>query len=173
MNMIRIWGGAIYEGDELYDLFDEKGILAWNDFMFACNMQPDDSLHLENIRKEAEYNVKRLRDHVSIALWCGNNENLRAWNNWGWPAKVKPGQADTLWSVYKKIFYNILPGVVEENHPEITYWPSSPQGENNSPSNPKSGDDHDWRIWFGDVPRLMPKIQAVLLANMACNRFPK
>jgi beta-mannosidase len=152
MNMIRIWGGAIYEGDELYDLLDEKGILAWNDFMFACNMQPDDSLHLQNIRKEAEYNVKRLRNHASIALWCGNNENLRAWNDWGWPAKVKPGQADTLWSVYKKIFYNILPEVVEENHPEITYWPSSPQGENNSPSNPKSGDDHDWRIWFGDVP---------------------
>ncbi len=152
MNMIRVWGGAIYEGNELYDLFDEKGILAWNDFMFACNMQPDDSLHLENIRKEAEYNVKRLRNHASIALWCGNNENLRAWNDWGWPAKVKPGQADTLWNVYKKIFYTILPEVVKENHPEITYWPSSPQGENNTLSNPSSGDEHDWRIWFGDVP---------------------
>lgn len=152
MNMIRVWGGAIYEGNELYDLFDEKGILAWNDFMFACNMQPDDSLHLENIRKEAEYNVKRLRNHASIALWCGNNENLRAWNDWGWPAKVKPGQADTLWNVYKKIFYTILPKVVKENHPEITYWPSSPQGENNTPSIPSSGDEHDWRIWFGDIP---------------------
>lgn len=152
MNMIRIWGGAIYEGNEFYDLLDENGILAWNDFMFACNMQPDDSLHLDNIRKEAEYNVKRLRNHASIALWCGNNENLRAWNDWGWPEKVTPGQAAVLWSVYEKIFYKILPEVVEKYHPEVTFWPSSPQGENNTPSNPKSGDEHDWRIWFGDVP---------------------
>ena len=152
MNMLRIWGGAIYESDEFYDLLDENGILAWNDFMFACNMQPNDSLHLDNIRKEAEYNVKRLRNHASIALWCGNNENLRAWNDWGWPKKVTKAQGDELWSVYEKIFYHILPNVVQQFHPEITYWPSSPQGENNTPSGPKSGDEHDWRIWFGDVP---------------------
>ncbi len=152
MNMIRFWGGAIYEGNELYDLLDENGILAWNDFMFACNMQPDDSLHLDNIRREAEYNVKRLRNHASIALWCGNNENLRAWNDWGWPQKVTPEQANILWRVYEKIYYNILPQAVGTYHPEVTYWPSSPQGENNTPSNPNSGDEHDWRIWFGDVP---------------------
>ena len=141
-------------GDQkrFYDLLDENGILAWNDFMFSCNMQPNDSLHLENIRKEAEYNVKRLRNHPSIALWCGNNENLRAWNDWGWPEKVTKEQAAELWSVYEKIFYHILPDAVAEYHPEITYWPSSPQSENNRPSNYKSGDDHDWRIWFGDIP---------------------
>ncbi len=152
MNMLRVWGGAIYENDEFYDLLDENGILAWNDFMFSCNMQPNDSMHLENIRKEAEYNVKRLRNHPSIALWCGNNENLRAWNDWGWPEKVTKEQAAELWSVYEKIFYRILPDAVAEYHPEITYWPSSPQAENNRPSNYKSGDEHDWRIWFGDVP---------------------
>ncbi len=152
MNMLRIWGGAIYENDEFYDLLDEKGILAWNDFMFSCNMQPNDSLHLENIRKEAEYNVQRLRNHPSIALWCGNNENLRAWNDWGWPEKVTKEQAAELWNVYEKIFYDILPKTVAKYHPEITYWPSSPQAENNRPSNYKSGDEHDWRIWFGDVP---------------------
>jgi beta-mannosidase len=152
MNMIRFWGGAIYEGNELYDLLDENGILAWNDFMFACNMQPNDSAHLENIRKEAEYNVKRLRNHASIALWCGNNENLRAWNDWGWPKKTTPEQAAVLWSVYEKIYYKILPDAVAKYHPEVTFWPSSPQGENNTPSNPKSGDEHDWRIWFGDIP---------------------
>ena len=152
MNMIRIWGGAIYEGNEFYNLLDENGILAWNDFMFACNMQPDDSMHLDNIRKEAEYNVKRLRNHASIALWCGNNENLRAWNDWGWPKKTTPEQAAVLWSVYEKIFYKILPEVVEKYHPEVTFWPSSPQGENNTASNPQSGDEHDWRIWFGDIP---------------------
>jgi beta-mannosidase len=152
MNMIRIWGGAIYENDAFYDLLDEAGILAWNDFMFACNMQPDDAVHHENIRKEAEYNVKRLRNHASVALWCGNNENLRAWNDWGWQEKVTKEQGEVLWSVYEKVFYQILPDVVAKFHPEVTYWPSSPQGENNSLSNPHSGDDHDWRIWFGDTP---------------------
>ncbi len=152
MNMLRIWGGAIYENDEFYDLLDENGILAWNDFMFACNMQPNDTAHLQNIRKEAEYNVKRLRNHASVALWCGNNENLRAWNDWGWPKKTTPEQAAILWSVYEKIYYKILPEAVAKFHPEITYWPSSPQGENNTPSNPNSGDEHDWRVWFGDVP---------------------
>lgn len=152
MNMIRIWGGAIYESDEFYDLLDENGLLAWNDFMFACNMQPNDSLHLENIRKEAEYNVKRLRNHPSIALWCGNNENLRAWNEWGWQEKVTKEQGAELWGVYEKIFYGILPEVVAKFHPEITYWSSSPQAENNQKSSYISGDEHDWRIWFGDVP---------------------
>lgn len=152
MNMIRIWGGAIYENNEFYDLLDENGILAWNDFMFACNMQPNDSAHLENIRKEAEYNVKRLRNHASIALWCGNNENLRAWSGWGWQEKVTKEQGQILWGVYEKIFYQILPSVVEKMHPEVSYWPSSPQAENNKNSNPSSGDEHDWRIWFGDVP---------------------
>lgn len=152
MNMLRFWGGAIYENNELYDLLDENGILAWNDFMFACNMQPDDSLHLENIREEAEYNVKRLRNHASVALWCGNNENLRAWREWGWQEKVTKEQGEILWGVYKKIFHQILPAAVEKYHPEVTYWPSSPQGENNESSNPHSGDDHDWRIWFGHVP---------------------
>ncbi len=152
MNMIRFWGGAIYESEEMYNLLDENGILAWNDFMFACNMQPNDSLHLQNIKKEAEYNVKRLRNHPSIALWCGNNENLRAWNDWGWPSRVTKEQSDELWSVYERIFYTILPNAVEKYNPEITYWPSSPQGENNTPSGSKSGDEHDWRIWFGDVP---------------------
>ncbi len=152
MNMLRIWGGAVYESDEFYDLLDENGILAWNDFMFSCNMQPDDSLHLENIRKEAIYNVKRLRNHPSIALWCGNNENLRAWNDWGWKQKVTKEQGDVLWAVYEKIFYKILPDAVQMFHPEISYWPSSPQTENNKGSDPSSGDEHDWRIWFGDVP---------------------
>jgi len=152
MNMLRVWGGAIYENDEFYDLLDENGILAWNDFMFACNLQPNDSLHLDNIRKEAEYNVKRLRNHPSIALWCGNNENLRAWYNWGWNKKYSEKDAAILWGVYEKIFYHILPDAVTKYHPEIAYWPSSPQAADNKISNRISGDEHDWNIWFGDVP---------------------
>jgi len=152
MNMLRIWGGAIYENDEFYDLLDENGILAWNDFMFACNLQPNDSLHLLNIQKEAEYNVKRLRNHPSIALWCGNNENLRAWHNWGWNKKYTEKDAAVLWQVYEKIFYQILPEAVRKFHPEVSYWPSSPQAVGNKVSDRVSGDEHDWTVWFGDVP---------------------
>ena len=152
MNMLRIWGGAIYENDELYDLFDQNGILAWNDFMFACSVQPNDSAHLENIKKEAEYNVKRLRNHTSIALWCGNNENLRAWNEWGWKDKYTKQDGDILWNVYEKIFYHILPDAVKKYQPEISYWASSPQATGNKPSDRISGDEHDWSVWFGNVP---------------------
>lgn len=152
MNMLRIWGGAIYENNELYDLFDEKGILAWNDFMFACSMQPNDSSHIENIRREAEYNVRRLRNHPSIALWCGNNENLRAWNEWGWKNQVTKEQGDELWSAYEKIFYNVLPNAVRQFNPEVSYWASSPQAAGNLVTDRISGEEHDWSVWFGNMP---------------------
>ncbi|MCB9013637.1 MAG: glycoside hydrolase family 2 protein [Bacteroidales bacterium] len=152
MNMLRVWGGGIYESDEFYDLLDENGILAWNDFMFACNLQPDDSLHLENIKKEAEYNVKRLRNHPSIALWCGNNENLTAWYTWGWKDKYSPEISDKLWKVYEKIFYQILPDAVKKYHPGISYWPSSPQSAGNKIADRLSGDEHDWLVWFAQKP---------------------
>ena len=152
MNMLRIWGGAIYESDEFYDMLDENGILAWNDFMFACNIQPDDSLHLLNIKKEAEYNVKRLRNHPSVALWCGNNENLRGWHDWGWRDLYSEEVTESLWGVYEKIFYRILPDAVKKYHPEIDYWPSSPQSIDNKPADRLSGDEHDWTVWFMDTP---------------------
>ena len=152
MNMLRVWGGAVYEGDEFYNLLDENGILAWNDFMFACNLQPDDSLHLENIRKEAEYNVKRLRNHPSVALWCGNNENLTAWFGWKWKDRFTPEVSEKLWRVYEDIYYRILPGAVKKYHPTVSYWPSSPQTIDNKVADRLSGDEHDWSVWFANAP---------------------
>jgi beta-mannosidase len=84
MNMLRIWGGGIYENDIFYDLCDAKGILVWQDFMFACAMYPGDIEFLANVQEEAEQQVKRLRNHASIALWCGNNESSEGWKRWGW-----------------------------------------------------------------------------------------
>ena len=75
MNMLRIWGGGVYEDNDFYERCDEKGILLWQDFMFACAMYPGDSRFMENVKQEAIDNIKRLRQHPSIALWCGNNEN--------------------------------------------------------------------------------------------------
>ncbi len=152
MNMLRVWGGAIYENTIFYDLCDENGILVWQDFMFACAVQPDIKEHLENIRKEAEYNVKRLRNHACIALWCGNNENLMAWHEWGWKNKYPEEIRKRAWANYEKIFYEILPQAVKENDPNKFYWASSPQSGNNELANTTSGDLHDWSIWFGDKP---------------------
>jgi beta-mannosidase len=82
MNMLRVWGGGIYEMDEFYELCDELGILVWQDFMFSCSMYPGDQPFLDSVRAEAEDNVRRLRNHPSIAIWSGNNEVEAAWFNW-------------------------------------------------------------------------------------------
>ncbi|MEM1137397.1 MAG: glycoside hydrolase family 2 protein [Bacteroidota bacterium] len=152
MNMLRVWGGAVYENDEFYELCDENGILVWQDFMFACALVPGDSLHLENIRKEANYNVKRLRKFASMALWCGNNENLIAWNNWGWKEAYPKKVSDKIWRDYEKVFYEILPEAVANYHPQVSYWASSPQAYGDNMPDRKSGDEHDWTVWFAQAP---------------------
>ena len=152
MNMLRVWGGAVYEDDYFYDLCDRKGILVWQDFMFACALNPGDSLHLENIRKEARFQVKRLRHHPSLALWCGNNENLIAWHRWGWKQAYPQEISDQIFRDYETIFYDILPRAVGEFNPQIGYWPSSPQSYGNELPDRNSGDEHDWTIWFAEAP---------------------
>ncbi len=149
MNMLRVWGGGIYEAPDFYDLCDELGIVVWQDFMFACAMFPGDEAFLENVRSEAEFAIKNLRHHPSIALWCGNNECEEAWFHWGWkdqyPAKV--------WEDYEKIFHSILPAAVDQYDPSRAYWPSSPHSEAvGEPRSDKSGDMHYWGIWHGREP---------------------
>jgi beta-mannosidase len=149
MNMLRVWGGAIYEEDLFYRLCDENGILVWQDFMFACALQPGDEAHLENIRQEAEYNVKRLRNFACIALWCGDNENLMGWHTWGWKESFTPEVREFVWKTYETINYDILPSAVAKYDPKNAYWASSPSSINNTLPDRKSGDEHDWTIWFG------------------------
>ena len=152
MNMLRVWGGAIYKDNKFYDLADKNGVLVWQDFMFACNLMPGDEAHLENIRKEATYNVKRLRNHASLALWNGNNENLHGWHNWGWPEMFEPEIRDFMWRTYERIFHEILPEVVAQHDPKSSYWSSSPSSYGNTRADRKSGNEHDWTIWFGQRP---------------------
>ncbi|MCB0548366.1 MAG: glycoside hydrolase family 2 protein [Phaeodactylibacter sp.] len=160
MNMLRIWGGGIYEDGLFYDLCDEMGILVWQDFMFACSMYPWDSAFLESVRQEAVYNIRRLRNHPSIALWCGNNEIDVAWaqynekGGWGWKQQYTSEQRADIWAGYEKVFHELLPQAVETYHPGAFYWPSSPYaGEGTHASySTTSGDIHYWGVWHGEHP---------------------
>jgi beta-mannosidase len=149
MNMVRVWGGGIYEKDEFYDMCDEMGLLVWQDFMFACSMYPGDPAFLENVREEAIDNVTRLRNHPSIALWCGNNEVETAWMHWGWKDKLPA----SLWDDYKKIFHGVLPEVCAKYDPSRAYWPSSPSSNlEEDADSQKMGDVHYWGVWHASLP---------------------
>lgn len=155
MNMLRVWGGGIYENDLFYDLCDEHGILIWQDFMFACSMYPAEGALLENIRQEAIDNVRRLRNHASIALWCGNNECQDAWLGWGWKPQLEKQSkeyAAKVWEEYKQQYHVTLPAVVKEYSPETFYWPSSPFAFEGEKSGDTDGDRHYWNVWHGKVP---------------------
>ncbi len=154
-NMLRVWGGGIYENDIFYDLCDEAGILVWQDFMFACAMFPGDSAFLANVKQEAIDNVKRLRNHPSIALWCGNNEILAAWKGWGWEQaerRKSDENADKIWQAYVDIFHKILPDVIQEYDPQRSYWGSSPSSGLGIPADLVNGDEHYWGVWWGKEP---------------------
>ena len=149
MNMLRVWGGGIYELDDFYELCDELGLLVWQDFMFACSMYPGDEKFLENVRAEAADQVRRLRDHPSIVLWCGNNEVETAWQHWGWKQKLPA----SLWDDYLKLFHGVLPEVVAEHDPARAYWPSSPSSNlEDDPDSQKIGDIHYWAVWHASKP---------------------
>lgn len=164
MNMLRVWGGGFYEEEIFYKLCDEYGLLVWQDFMFACSMYPGDEAFLANVKKEAEYNVKRLRNHPCIALWCGNNEIDSAWSQfeenmgWGWKEKLSAEQRATMWADYEEIFHRILPEAVAAFHPGVDYWPSSPMRNLTGDMNQHAtrivgdGDVHYWGVWHGIEP---------------------
>jgi len=151
MNMIRVWGGGIYEKEIFYNICDSLGILVWQDFMFACAMYPSDSLFLENIKQEAIDNVKRLRNHSSIILWCGNNEIAEAWQNWGWQNSFNKDEKSTIEQGYKDIFSKILPEVVNQ-YTDLPYWESSPKLGRGNNQHYLEGDVHYWGVWHDSQP---------------------
>ncbi|MCP4728312.1 MAG: hypothetical protein GY863_24965, partial [bacterium] len=135
--------------DIFYELCDRMGIMVWQDFMFACSMYPGDDEFLDNVRQEAEYQVKRLRSHPSIVLWCGNNEIETAWFHWGWRQNLP----EKVWDDYKKIFHGVLPEVCAQYDPERSYWPSSPSSDLEEDANSmRNGDVHYWDVWHGEKP---------------------
>ena len=153
MNMIRVWGGAVYEDDRFYARCDEKGLLVWQDFMFACAMYPPTEDFMVSVAEEARQNVRRLRNYACLALWCGNNEMLVAWHRWDWQRShgLDAAAQAALWGAYERIFYEILPEAVATHDPARAYWPSTPSGGYRELPQPEAGDEHDWRIWFSQA----------------------
>jgi beta-mannosidase len=163
INMIRVWGGGIYENDIFYELCDEMGIMVWQDFMFACSMFPGNDEFLYNVRQEAVQNVVRLRNHPSLALWCGNNEihSMWAWHSdkdpLGWKAMFDEENRKIINKAYDDLFHTILPNVVTRYGGGVDYWPSSPQAgfdvsEYADEKTLDSGDQHYWGVWHGLHP---------------------
>ncbi len=180
-NMLRVWGGGLYETDDFYDLCDRHGILVWQDFVFACSTYPlDEPAFLENVQAEVEENVRRLRHRACLALWCGNNEMEWFWESRGWAAHDREGELEELirvmpalaplkelaagrdllpdWralrAAYDEFFHRTLPGWVAELDPGRPYWPSSPSSGTpfQDVDGEARGDAHYWEVWHDRKP---------------------
>ena len=153
-NMIRVWGGGIYEDNRFYDAADEMGILIWQDFLFACTTYPSDPTFLRRVAEEAEYNIKRLRSHASLAMWCGNNEIYEGMRYWGWDKKYNnPAIWNEMKEGYNKLFHQLLPSIVKELDADRFYMHGSPYEANwGRPHSWKIADSHNWGTWYGQKP---------------------
>ncbi len=157
MNMVREWGGGYYESDDFYDICDELGIMVWQEFMFGGDMIPGDVAFQENVRQESIDQIKRLRDHPSIVIWCGNNEVETGWWHWGdrqeFKASISPDTRDWVWQDYVIMFADILKSSVTKYADPTPYWPSSPSANfEEIPDNQHNGDMHYWQVWHAQAP---------------------
>jgi beta-mannosidase len=145
MNMVRVWGGGVYESEDFYDLCDEMGLLVWQDFMFACTLYPGDAAFIASARAEAEHQVRRLRHRACLALWCGNNE---VWGNN--PHELLDPEKTELRADYERLFHRALPPVVRAHGGPTPYWPSSPWRDGTATDHAageRRGDTHYWDVW--------------------------
>ena len=154
MNMLRVWGGGIYEHDAFYNYCDQMGILVWQDFMFACNIYPGDKAFMDNVKIEAEEQVKRLRHHACIATWCGNNEVHNGLEDWGWQDALgyTDQQYAEMYGDYEQLFEKLLPKVCLDNSYKANYVHSSPTYGWGHPECTTHGCSHYWGVWWGELP---------------------
>ena len=150
MNMLRVWGGGYYENETFYDLCDEYGLLVWQDFMFSCALYPADDAFVETVEEEVRYQVRRLANHPSIALWCGNNENEEALYNW---FEKHPDHEQHV-EDYEALYTETVGPACREEDPSRTYWPGSPSSgpEEDDPYIFEKGDIHYWAVWHEGQP---------------------
>lgn len=149
-NCVRVWGGGYYPADAFYDLCDEYGLIVWQDLMYACNVYDVTDDFAATVRQETLDNVRRLRHHASLGLWCGNNEIESAWHHWGDFQK----ESMYLRADYIRLFEDILPRALREADDVTFYWPSSPSsgGCFDEPDSDRRGDVHYWDVWHGQKP---------------------
>jgi beta-mannosidase len=154
INMLRVWGGGVYAPDEFYKACDEHGILVWQDFMFAGGLYPGDSAFLKNVEEEIKDQLIRLRNHSSLALWCGNNEIDESWKNWGYQKQYQYTSSDSteIANNYKLLFLEIIPKEIALLDPKRAYHPSSPEIGWGHEESLKQGDSHYWGVWWGMEP---------------------
>lgn len=148
-NMIRVWGGGIYPDNWFYELCDRMGLLVWQDCMFACSAYKADEAFCDTVRAEIADNAKRIRNHPSLAMWCGNNEIESMWEGWGLPEDQHRYKED-----YLRLFENVIPEMLKEYDPETFYWCSSPSsgGGFKGSSDEHRGDQHYWAVWHSLKP---------------------
>ena len=154
MNMIRVWGGGIYEPDWFYERCDQLGLMIWQDFMFACATYPEHDAYKTLVEEEARAQVCRLAHHPSIMLWCGGNEDLLAWSSWGWKEQATAGLAIGI-----DYWTRLLPEVCSELDPTRPYWVESPFSGSieRHPNDPDTGDRHVWDLKFDDLRTQVPR----------------
>ncbi|MBP2704568.1 glycoside hydrolase family 2 protein [Microbispora sp. RL4-1S] len=142
-NLLRVWGGGLYESEDFYDLADETGLLVWQDFPFACAAYPEEEPFRGEVEAEARENVARLACHPSLALWCGNNENIEGHADWGW----RDSLAGRTWG--GGYYFDLLPRIVAELDPTRPYWPGTPYSGSPElrPNDPTKGTTHIWSVW--------------------------
>lgn len=156
-NMIRVWGGGIYEHDYFFDLCDSLGIMVWMDFNFSCALYPSDTSFLDNVWEEARTQVARIAKHPCVVIWCGNNEVKNGWEDWGWQSQYRwtPDQIAELQKGVDTLFgeHGILARTVAENDPmHRPYIASSPLYGWGHPECCTHGDSHYWGVWWGEEP---------------------
>ncbi len=146
MNMLRVWGGGIYETEDFYDVCDERGILVWQDFLLACAAYPEEEPLWSEFEAEARENVARLTSHPSLALWNGGNENLWGWMDWGWQEEL----GDRTWGL--RYYTELFPRIVAELDPTRFYSDGSPYSPGHAlqevhPNEQDHGSRHEWEVW--------------------------
>jgi len=153
-NMLRVWGGGIYEDEQFYELCDSLGIMIWQDFMFACALYPGYNQFFDNVRQEVQYQTDRLRGHACLALWCGNNEVKNAWFDWGWQSVFNWSDADSvqIWKQNTFLFDTLIPDILSESGVASDYLPSSPVWGWGHDESLTEGDNHYWGVWWGEEP---------------------
>ena len=153
MNMLRVWGGGIYETEEFYDICDELGVMVWQDFPFACAAYPEEEPFRSSVETEAKHNVARLSSHPSLVIWNGCNENIWGYFGWGWASQI----GDRTWG--GGYYFDLLPKICSELDPSRPYWPGSPYSgqwnrdeplSSRDPNSERWGNKHVWEAWFGD-----------------------